>query len=57
MRRENVKTESGREASDKGLHRTERAKIKCWKGMAVDRRGARTTQRGKIKAEEKREKA
>lgn len=50
-----MKRESEREASDKGVHRIERAKIKCWNGMAIDRRGARTTERGKIKAEEKKE--
>jgi len=50
-----VKTESENEVSNIEVHRTEAAKDKCWKWMAVDMRGARTAKRGTTKAEEKRE--
>ena len=44
-----MKRDSEQEVSDIEVHRTEGAKVKCWKGMAVDIKGARTTKRGKTK--------
>lgn len=51
-----MKRESEREVNYIGTCKTEEAKNKCWKGMAVDVSGARTTKRGETKAE-KRERA
>lgn len=47
-----VKRESEREVNYIGTCKTEEAKNKCWKGMAVDVSGART-KRGETKAEKR----
>lgn len=46
-----VKRESEREVNYIGTCKTEEAKNKCWKGMAVDVSGARTEEKQKQKRE------